>query len=180
MLLCYYYYYYYYDYCRHTSFHSALLYCTLPILWVLLFTNGKCVATLYPAHLSVPFPQGHRLALCLCHILVVLIIFHTLHQQKDSSMKSRMTGFPAGTSGKEPACQCRRHKRHGSNQRLETSPGEGNGNPLWYSSIPAPLQYIQLWIQSPLFSICQCRGAFGHKPQLLILANFAKGHRLEG
>ena len=22
-------------------------------------------------------------------------------------------GFPSGTSGKEPACQCRRHKRHG-------------------------------------------------------------------
>ena len=21
-------------------------------------------------------------------------------------------GFPGGTSGKEPACQCRRHKRH--------------------------------------------------------------------
>ena len=22
-------------------------------------------------------------------------------------------GFPGGTSGKEPACQCRRHKRYG-------------------------------------------------------------------
>ena len=22
-------------------------------------------------------------------------------------------GFPGGTSGKEPTCQCRRHKRHG-------------------------------------------------------------------
>ena len=133
MLLCYYYYYYYYDYCRHTSFHSALLYCTLPILWVLLFTNGKCVATLYPAHLSVPFPQGHRLALCLCHILVVLIIFHTLHQQKDSSMKSRMTGFPAGTSGKEPACQCRRHKR----PRFNT----------WVRKIP----WRRAWQPTPVF-----------------------------
>ena len=26
-----------------------------------------------------------------------------------------MKGFPGGTSGKEPACQCRRHKRHGFN-----------------------------------------------------------------
>ena len=25
----------------------------------------------------------------------------------------RTKGFPGGTSGKEPACQCRRHKRHG-------------------------------------------------------------------
>ena len=24
-------------------------------------------------------------------------------------------GFPGGTNGKEPACQCRRHKRHGIN-----------------------------------------------------------------
>ena len=24
-----------------------------------------------------------------------------------------LAGFPGGTSGKEPACQCRRHKRHG-------------------------------------------------------------------
>ena len=24
-------------------------------------------------------------------------------------------GFPGGASGKEPACQCRRHKRHGFN-----------------------------------------------------------------
>ena len=27
-------------------------------MWVLLFTNGKFVATLYPARLSVPFPQA--------------------------------------------------------------------------------------------------------------------------
>ena len=24
-----------------------------------------------------------------------------------------ITGFPGGTNGKEPSCQCRRHKRHG-------------------------------------------------------------------
>ena len=24
-----------------------------------------------------------------------------------------LRGFPGGTTGKEPACQCRRHKRHG-------------------------------------------------------------------
>ena len=27
-------------------------------------------------------------------------------------------GFPVGASGKEPACQCRRHKRHGFNPRV--------------------------------------------------------------
>ena len=33
-----------------------------------------------------------------------------------------LTGFPGGTSGKEPACQCRRYKRHGFN--------------LWVGKIP--------------------------------------------
>ena len=39
-------------------------------------------------------------------------------------------GFPGGASGKEPACQCRRLKRHSSIPGLGKSPGEGNGNPL--------------------------------------------------
>ena len=40
-------------------------------------------------------------------------------------------GFPGGASGKEPTCQCRRHKRHG----LGRSPGEGHDNPLQYSCL---------------------------------------------
>ena len=35
-------------------------------------------------------------------------------------------GFPGGTSGKEPPCQCRRHKRHGFDP--------------WVRKIPDPLQ----------------------------------------
>ena len=31
-------------------------------------------------------------------------------------------GFPGGTSGKEPACQCRRHKRHGFDPRVRKIP----------------------------------------------------------
>ena len=31
-------------------------------------------------------------------------------------------GFPGGTSGKEPACQCRRHKAHGFNTWLGKIP----------------------------------------------------------
>ena len=34
---------------------------------------------------------------------------------------------PGGTSGKEPACQCRRHKRHGFDPWVGKIPG---GNPL--------------------------------------------------
>ena len=42
-------------------------------------------------------------------------------------------GFSDGTSGKESACQCRRHKRCSSIPGSGRSPGGGNGNPLQYS-----------------------------------------------
>ena len=45
---------------------------------------------------------------------------------------------PGGTSGKEPACQCRRHKRAGVIPGLGRSPGERNGNPLQYSCLENP------------------------------------------
>ena len=44
-------------------------------------------------------------------------------------------GFPAGASGKEHACQCKRHKRHGFNPWLGKSPREGHGNPPRYSCL---------------------------------------------
>ena len=40
-------------------------------------------------------------------------------------------GFPGGTSGKEPACQCRRHNRSGFDL--------GNGNLLQYSCLENPM-----------------------------------------
>ena len=48
-------------------------------------------------------------------------------------------GFPGGTSGKEPACQCRRRKRRGLIPGLGSSPGGGNGNPLQYSCLENPM-----------------------------------------
>ena len=48
-------------------------------------------------------------------------------------------GFPAGASGKEPTCQCRRHKRSGSIPGLGRSPGEGSGNLLQYSCLENPV-----------------------------------------
>ena len=53
-------------------------------------------------------------------------------------------GFPGGASGKEPACQCRRLKRHSSIPGLGKSPGEGNGNPLQYSCLENPM-YRGAW-----------------------------------
>ena len=49
------------------------------------------------------------------------------------------TGFPGDASGREPACQCRRHKRHGFNPELGISPGEGHGSPVQYSCLENPM-----------------------------------------
>ena len=48
-------------------------------------------------------------------------------------------GFPGGTSGKEPVCQCRRLQRCGFDLGSGSSPGEGNGNPLQYSCLENPM-----------------------------------------
>ena len=48
-------------------------------------------------------------------------------------------GFPGGASGKEPACQCRRHKKCGFDPGLIRSPGGGHGNPLQYSCLEIPM-----------------------------------------
>ena len=50
-----------------------------------------------------------------------------------------LAGFPGIASGKEPTCQCRRPKRNGIDLWARKSPGEGNGNPLQYSSLENPI-----------------------------------------
>ena len=47
------------------------------------------------------------------------------------------SGFPGSANSKEPACQCRRHKRHGFG--LGRSPGGVHGNPLQYSCLENPM-----------------------------------------
>ena len=44
-------------------------------------------------------------------------------------------GFPGGTSGTEPACQCRRGKRCGFHPWAGKTPGGGPGNPLQWSCL---------------------------------------------
>ena len=49
-------------------------------------------------------------------------------------------GFPGGVSGKEPTCQCRRHKRDmGLIPGPGRSPGGEHGNPLQYSCLENPM-----------------------------------------
>ena len=52
----------------------------------------------------------------------------------------RMTGFPGGTSGKEPSCQCRRHKRCRFNP--------------WVGKIP----WRRAWQPTPVFSPGESHG----------------------
>ena len=48
-------------------------------------------------------------------------------------------------SGKESACQCRRHRDTGSIPVSKRYPGEGNGNPLQYSYLGNPTEREAWW-----------------------------------
>ena len=48
-------------------------------------------------------------------------------------------GFPGGTNGKEPTCQCRRHKRLRFNLWFGKIPWRKHGNPLQYSYLENPM-----------------------------------------
>ena len=54
-------------------------------------------------------------------------------------------GFSGGPSGKEPACQRRRHKRLGFNPWSGRSPGGGHGNPFQYSCLENPMDRGAWW-----------------------------------
>ena len=54
-------------------------------------------------------------------------------------------GFPGGASGKEPACQCRRHKKHGFNPGWGRFPGGGYGHPFQYFCLENPMDRRAWW-----------------------------------
>ena len=65
-------------------------------------------------------------------------------------------GFPWWLGGREPTCQCRRHKRRGCDPWLGRSPGVGNGDPLQCSCLGNPkdggdwqafVNFTRLWNQ---------------------------------
>ena len=61
------------------------------------------------------------------------IEFYSEKLPDNTDKNEHIRGFPGGASGKEPACQCRRHKRHGLN--------------LWVGGIP----WRRAWQPSPVF-----------------------------
>ena len=50
-----------------------------------------------------------------------------------------LQGFPGARGGKEPVCQCRRHKDVALIPGLGISPGGGHGNPPQYSCLENPI-----------------------------------------
>ena len=48
-------------------------------------------------------------------------------------------GFLGGARGKEPTCQCRRHKAHRFNPWVRKIPGGGHGKTLQYSCLEIPM-----------------------------------------
>ena len=54
-------------------------------------------------------------------------------------------GFPSGASGKEPTCQCRRHKRRGFEPWVGKIPGGGHANLLKYSCLENPRDREAWW-----------------------------------
>ena len=53
--------------------------------------------------------------------------------------------FRGGASGKETACQCRKHKRCRFYPWVGKIPWEGNGNPLQYSCLEDPMNRGAWW-----------------------------------
>ena len=56
-----------------------------------------------------------------------------------------LRGFPGGASGKEPARQCRRRKRHKFNPLVGISSGRRHGSPLQYSCLENPMDRGARW-----------------------------------
>ena len=78
-----------------------------------LFSRVECLVYQLPSVLFNP----DSIEDCMTFLLTVFVCF---------------TGFPSGLDGKESACN---EEDLGSVPGSETSPGEGNGYPLWYSCL---------------------------------------------
>ena len=53
--------------------------------------------------------------------------------------------FLGGARGKEPTCQCRRHKGHRFNPWVRKIPGGGHGKTLQYSCLEIPMDREAWW-----------------------------------
>ena len=73
---------------------------------------------------------GWKLKLLFCSIVLVSVYTGCIKWVTCGCL----WGFPGGSSGKEPTCQYRRHKRRGFDPWVRKTPGEGNGHLLQWTS----------------------------------------------
>ena len=69
--------------------------------------SSKCYYLTERSHHPLSIPQTT--------FLVLLVLKY------NCQVSYMLRGFPGSTSGKEPACQCRRHKRHGFDPLVQIS-----------------------------------------------------------
>ena len=68
-----------------------------------------------------------------------------IDKEQYRSVKLVSKDFPCGASGKEPACQCRRHEMQIQSLGQEDPPVGGHGNPLLYSCVENPMDRRAWW-----------------------------------
>ena len=113
---------------HHLAFSSSSI-----LLW------NPCLFARFPVYFLHTLPQQNVSFLRTEMIFdLFVILFQAL------SIRHRVSGdFPGNTSSKEPACQCRGHKRHGLILALGRAPGGRHGNPLQYFAWRTP------WTEEP-------------------------------
>ena len=74
------------------------------------------------------------------HIVFLIFFFHLLVQPYH-----HLWGFPGGASGKELACQCRAHERHGFDPGARKIPWRRECNPFQYSCLENPMDRGAWW-----------------------------------
>ena len=86
---------------------------------------APCLPQLLSANCHV-HPSSYLLILTICFLIICTVW--------DNSLRVILIslGFPGGASGKDPTCQCRRHKKCGFDPLVGKIPGGGWGNPLQY------------------------------------------------
>ena len=89
--------------------------CLFPPWWKNEWVNSELILLYCQLVFLVPRPRGRT---CLQSLNFYILCSGILRM-----------GFPGGASGKEPTCQCRRHRRCESDPWFRKVPGGGRGNP---------------------------------------------------
>ena len=103
------------------------------MLLLIRFSRARLLATPWTAAYQAPLSMGFSRQENWTGVPLPSLKTHNRSPKMLLPFISTYWGFPGGTSGKEPACQCRRHKRMGSIPGPGRSPGGGHGNPFQYS-----------------------------------------------